>query len=960
MEAKECAILVALYDATDGPNWTNSTGWLQTTTPCSWHGIRCRNGQVVFIELFENNLSGTIPLEVAEFAHLEVLSLWENNLNGGVPRELGRISSLQRIALSNNNLNGGIPVELSALPNLQLLSLWDNNLSGAIPDTLGQLTGLQKLHLSQNNLSGTIPPSLGQLENLQELYLNSNDLGGPIPKELGQLQSLIELSLNSNNLDGEIPPEIGNLANLALLSVWNNQLSGEIPAELGQLANLTRLWLNTNQFNGPIPEELGQLINLSELLLYSNKLTGNIPSELGQLTNLKELYLDSNALTGAISEPLICPPTWPNIIEFNIDFNRFTAENSQAAECLDAKSSTWESTQTVPPTGLEVTSLSPTQARLDWTPILYTADGGYYEIGLSTDGGNTYDIVANTPDKSTNAYSIGGLEPNIPYTFALRSHTAPHDGRGATNLYDDQKNALTSDFGTEVNVILPTPAPTEGPSPTHTFVPPTDTPVPPTNTPVPPTDTPIPATNTPVPPTDTPLPPTNTPAPSPTDIPSLDPTPEPAIDITGNTTGAPGSTFVAHGSGFPIETEVTITLNGETLVTLSTDINGEFWLVLITLPETEPGEYIVTASGSGPTVFTIDANTAVQKATPEGQSASTIQIPTKGASRIMLPYLVNVPVVAPTVAPTATPLPAWTFVGSGPQLVRSLDINNGTLYVAEQGDEGIEGGLYQKSLTGCDTEAPFSKSPLINHGLLSVDIADTQGVAAAFGDGIYYQSGSNWNRVEKDNSGDEFGLVYTVSLVDGVTYAGANDRRDDTEINGKIYKSVDGGRTWTFLLDTPAVMNVIKPVFVSLWLGTNGAGIQQWTEGSTSLVEINSGLEGEALSVWDMIIPELNRFYIATDGGVYQRTGTGGNWTPLGENLNGVATRSLTVVDSQLYVGTLANGVYQLSLDQPDNWVPVILGEAGSAAWEVRDLIYDGTHCKGLIAGTNQGVWVLR
>jgi hypothetical protein len=42
----ECAALVALYNSTNGPGWYDNTGWLQTTTPCSWKGISCAAGHV--------------------------------------------------------------------------------------------------------------------------------------------------------------------------------------------------------------------------------------------------------------------------------------------------------------------------------------------------------------------------------------------------------------------------------------------------------------------------------------------------------------------------------------------------------------------------------------------------------------------------------------------------------------------------------------------------------------------------------------------------------------------------------------------------------------------------------------------------------------------------------------------------------------------------------------------------
>ena len=40
----ECEALVALYQSTNGDNWNDNSGWLMTTTPCSWFGAGCSEG----------------------------------------------------------------------------------------------------------------------------------------------------------------------------------------------------------------------------------------------------------------------------------------------------------------------------------------------------------------------------------------------------------------------------------------------------------------------------------------------------------------------------------------------------------------------------------------------------------------------------------------------------------------------------------------------------------------------------------------------------------------------------------------------------------------------------------------------------------------------------------------------------------------------------------------------------
>ncbi|MDE2890835.1 MAG: leucine-rich repeat domain-containing protein [Gemmatimonadota bacterium] len=297
--------LVALYNATDGPNWEQNTNWLTEKDLSTWYGVSVVNGRVTHLHLDKNKLSGTIPPELGQLTKLEYLILSRNDLSGGIPPELGRLTNLERLDLSVNSLNGTIPAELGKLRRLKHLRFWVSGLIGEIPQELGQLTELETLDLSWNNdLTGPIPPELGQLTNLRVLELDINDLNGPIPTELVRLTNLTSLDLANNELTGAIPPELGQLTNLEELILDGNKLTGPIPPELGQLSSLKTLWLNTNPLGGGIPPELGQLANLTSLNLGYNELTGAIPPELGQLTRLQSLELGVNLITGTIPSEL--------------------------------------------------------------------------------------------------------------------------------------------------------------------------------------------------------------------------------------------------------------------------------------------------------------------------------------------------------------------------------------------------------------------------------------------------------------------------------------------------------------------------------------------------------------------------------------------------------------------------------------------------------------------------------
>ena len=241
--------LVAFYNATNGPNWANDSGWLSDTPLGQWYGIDTdSNGRVVGVDLRENSLAGPISAELGNLSSLLWLFLnndahtcvggcratspTANRLTGEIPPELGQLTNLERLFLSLNPLTGEIPSELAALVKLKELGFWISQLDGEIPPWLGDLANLETLHLAVNDFSGPIPEGLGNLSNLYHLNLSVNELTGTIPASLGNLTGLTHLGLNSNRLTGTIPASLGNLANLDSMYISGNELSGCIPAGL--------------------------------------------------------------------------------------------------------------------------------------------------------------------------------------------------------------------------------------------------------------------------------------------------------------------------------------------------------------------------------------------------------------------------------------------------------------------------------------------------------------------------------------------------------------------------------------------------------------------------------------------------------------------------------------------------------------------------------------------------------
>ncbi len=272
-------ILVSLYDATGGPDWTNNENWLTDTSLGDWSGVEVDGrGRVIGLRFSQNGLAGPIPPDLGSLSNLGALYLWENQLTGPIPPELGSLSNLGALDLSGNQLTGPIPPELGSLSNLRVLSLGGNQLTGPIPPDLGSLSNLGALYLWENQLTGPIPPELGSLSNLQVLSLSGNQLTGPIPPDLGSLSNLRWLYLDGNQLTGPIPPDLGSLSNLQDLFLDGNQLTGPIPPELGGMEHLRTLSLSRNaEMSGALPARLTDLLRLEALLAVDTRLC--VPSD---------------------------------------------------------------------------------------------------------------------------------------------------------------------------------------------------------------------------------------------------------------------------------------------------------------------------------------------------------------------------------------------------------------------------------------------------------------------------------------------------------------------------------------------------------------------------------------------------------------------------------------------------------------------------------------------------------
>ncbi|KAM7497448.1 hypothetical protein LguiA_021862 [Lonicera macranthoides] len=263
------------------------------------------------IDLSENNLSDVFPASLCSLPYLFELKLSNNNFFGKLPISLKNCKKLVFLDLGENKLSGSIPKLIGeSLLSLQELRLRANQFEGNITKKLCRLQELHVLDFAQNNLSGPIPACFSNLNGMKSRNHSGQETfdmelvqkGRKLTYNQRIIQFVNMIDLSSNNLSGGISEDITNLSALVTFNVSNNHLTGKIPQKIGDMRYLETLDLSSNNFSGQIPLGMSSLTYLSHLNLSHNNLFGQIPSG-NQFATFNESIYEGNL--GLCGSPLL-------------------------------------------------------------------------------------------------------------------------------------------------------------------------------------------------------------------------------------------------------------------------------------------------------------------------------------------------------------------------------------------------------------------------------------------------------------------------------------------------------------------------------------------------------------------------------------------------------------------------------------------------------------------------------
>ena len=186
-----------------------------------------------------------------------------------------------------------------------------------------------------------------------------------------------------------------------------------------------------------------------------------------------------------------------------------------------------------------------------------------------------------------------------------------------------------------------------------------------------------------------------------------------------------------------------------------------------------------------------------------------------------------------------------------------------------------------------------------------------------------------------------------VNPVTPTTIFWGNGIWDSTSVGGEVFRSMDGGNSWSEIL--PSFTNAIEIVIDHqnpnvVFIGCSFGGMLKSLNGGDNWQPMNNGLPSDDLTVENILLhPDDSQIvYITAGGELYRSSDGGGNWISIGSGLPVPRISSLAMnpdLPEMMFATPLESreyyGVYQ-SLDGGYSWQRLAPGPVDHYALEMK------------------------
>lgn len=182
-----------------------------------------------------------------------------------------------------------------------------------------------------------------------------------------------------------------------------------------------------------------------------------------------------------------------------------------------------------------------------------------------------------------------------------------------------------------------------------------------------------------------------------------------------------------------------------------------------------------------------------------------------------------------------------------------------------------------------------------------------------------------------------------------------NEGRAYATGNGGVYKSCDGGNSWTKPVANyaPGLSVHVSPTRSGeVYFGSNSK-IYKSTDFAQTFVAVGSNI---AERIWSIASDSNGNLYAGADNSIYRSDDAGNTWQLLANSPTGHAIQAITVDysnDNILFAGTNGGGFFR-SVDGGVTWDQQ---SNGTLNWQVKEIVQDPLNPAIVFAASWDGLW---